>query len=194
MTQIRWPFARLLACALLVGSAGHAAAQKKAAPPATPPAAPATGQEAPPQQTSATYEDWIVRCETRPGPPVQKACEMVQFTQLKGQQGVLTQIAIGQPVKGQPIRVAMQVPISMWLPTGVKLVMNDKDEGTLAEFKWCVPTACFGIVEIKDDVLNKWRSASEPGKLLFKDGNQRDIALPVSFKGFATAYDALAKQ
>jgi invasion protein IalB len=119
---------------------------------------------------------------------------MVQFTQLKGQQGVLTQIAIAHPVKGQPIRIVIQVPISMWLPTGVKLALNDKDPGIHAEFKWCVPAACFAIVEVKDDVLKKWRTAGEPGKLLFKDGNQRDIALPMSFKGFATAYDALAKE
>ena len=88
MTRCMWRSSRIVACALLVGPAGSVAAQ---------PAAPA------PQQTAATYEDWIVRCETQPGPPPQKACEMVQFTQLKGQAGVLTQIAIGHPVKGQPI-------------------------------------------------------------------------------------------
>ena len=37
-----------------------------------------------PQQTTATYEDWIVRCETLSGPPVRKSCEMVQYTQAQG--------------------------------------------------------------------------------------------------------------
>jgi invasion protein IalB len=194
MIPVRWCFGCVVACVVLVGEPGHALAHQRPTPSTPPPPAPAAPQATPPQQTSATYDDWIVRCETRPGPPVQKACEMVQFTQLKGQGGVLTQIAIGQPVKGQPIRVAIQVPISMWLPTGVKLAMTDKDQGILAEFKWCVPTACFGIIEVKDDVIKKWRATSEPGKLMFKDGNQRDIALPVSWKGFGTAYDALAKE
>jgi invasion protein IalB len=189
MTQAHWPLARVLGCALFLVSTGTAGAQQSPFPPI--PGAPAA---AAPQQTAATYEDWIVRCETRQGPPVQKACEMVQFTQLKGHEGVLTQIAIAQPAKGQPHRVAIQVPISMWLPTGAKLALNDKDEGILAEFKWCVPTSCFAITEVKDDVIKKWRTASEAGKLMFKDGGQRDIALPVSFKGFGTAYDALAKQ
>ena len=135
MSVARWPLGRVVACVLL--AAGPAAAQQ-APPPAGPPAVS-------PQQTSATYDDWIVRCESRPGPPVQKACEMVQFTQLKGQAGVLTQIGIGKPVKGQPVRVAIQVPTSVWLPTGVRLQTSDKDEGILAAFKYCVATACFGL-------------------------------------------------
>jgi invasion protein IalB len=184
MNSVRIQLGRVVACALL---AATPAAAQQPAPPASPPTST-------PQQTSATYDDWIVRCESRPGPPAQKACEMVQFTQLKGQPGVLTQIGIAKPVKGQPIRVAIQVPTSVWLPTGVRLQTSDKDEGILATFKYCVATACFGLIDVKDDVIRKWRAASEPGKLVFKDANQRDIALPVSFKGFVTAYDALLKE
>ena len=147
-----------------------------------------------PQQTTATYEDWIVRCETKPGPPVAKTCEMVQFTQVKGQQGVLTQIAIGRPVKGQPIKLVIQVPISVWLPTGAKLVPDSRDVGVSATFKRCIPTACFADVDIKEDTIRKFKAATDSGKLQFQDANQKDVALPVSFKGFGTAYDALSKE
>jgi invasion protein IalB len=193
--MIRSLSAGALACAVVLGQAGQATAQRSNQP-SPPPAPPAAASPAPPQQTAATYEDWIVRCETRQGPPVKKACEMVQFTQLKGQAGVLTQIGIAHPVKGQPISVVIQVPISVWLPTGVKLVTHDKDEGTLATFKWCVPAACFGTAEVKDDTIRKWRAVApgEGPKLLFKDTSQRDVALPVSFKGFGIAYDALMKE
>jgi invasion protein IalB len=119
---------------------------------------------------------------------------MVQFTQIKGQQGVLTQIILGKPVRGQPTRLAIQVPTSSWLPTGVKLVTGDKDPGVHAEFKWCVPNGCIAQTDIKEDSVRKFRTAAEGGKLLFKDASQRDIALPVSFKGFGAAYDALAKE
>jgi invasion protein IalB len=184
MSVVRWHLGRIVACVLLAG--GPAAAQQTAPPAGAPTSSP--------QQTSATYDDWIVRCESRAGPPSHKACEMVQFTQLKGQPGVLTQIAIGKPIKGQPIHVAIQVPTSVWLPTGVRFQSSDKDEGILASFKYCVPAACFGLIDIKDDVIRKWRAASEPGKLVFKDANQRDVALPVSFKGFVAAYEALLKE
>jgi invasion protein IalB len=172
-----WRSSRIVACVLLLGPAGAAAAQ-----PATP------------QQTTATYDDWIVRCETQHGPPPRKTCEMVQFTQVKGQPGVLTQIAIGRPVKGQPIKLVIQVPISVWLPTGVRLHSGGKNPGISATFKRCMPTACFADTDIKDDTIRKFRSATEAGKIEFKDSNQKDIALPVSFKGFGVAYDALSKE
>jgi invasion protein IalB len=80
-----------------------------------------------PQQTTASFDDWIVRCETRTGPPLQKTCEMVQFTQAKGQQGVLSEVAIGRPIKGQPFKIAVQLPIGIWLPAGVRIVAGEKN-------------------------------------------------------------------
>jgi invasion protein IalB len=174
-----------LACMGLVGIPGLAVAQTPASPPAT----------AAPQQTTATYEDWIVRCETQPGPPPQKFCEMVQFTQMKGQGGgVISQIAIGRPVKGQPVKLVIQLPIGVWLPTGIKLTVGAKDPGLLTTFKRCLLSACFADAEIKDDVIRRFRTATEAGQIQFKDGNQKDGSLPVSFKGFGTAFDALAKE
>jgi invasion protein IalB len=172
----------VIACALLVSRAGTATAQ---------PAQQA--HTAPPQQTTATFEDWIVRCETRAGPPKQKVCEMVQFTQVKGRTGVLTQIAIGRPVKGQPIKVVIQVPIGVWLPSGAALAPGGNNGNISADFKRCVPSACFAEVEVHDDTIRKLRAMHEAGKLQFKDGNQKDVAIPVSFKGFGAAYDALSK-
>ena len=147
-----------------------------------------------PQQTTATYEDWIVRCETQPGPPPVRVCEMVQYTQAQGQAGVISQIAIGRPVKGQPIKVVFQVPLGVWLPTGVKLATGAQDAGLAAAFKRCVAAGCFADLEVRDDAIRKLRATSEPGKLQFKDGSTKDVSVPVSFKGFGAAFDALAKE
>jgi invasion protein IalB len=164
----------VLVCALILGTGGDAAAQT-------------------PQQTTATYEDWIVRCETQAGLPPRKSCEMVQYTQVQGQ-GVISQVAVGQPVKGQPIKLVIQVPNGIWLPTGVKLITGTQDSGLFATFKRCLPAGCFADVEVRDDAIKKFRAMSEPGQLQFKDGNLKDVSLPVSFKGFGTAFDALAKE
>jgi invasion protein IalB len=171
---------RVLACALMFGQAGTAAAQ--------------SAQPTTPQQTTATYDDWIVRCETRQGPPAQKTCEMVQFTQLKGRAGVLTQIAIGRPVKARPVKIVIQVPIGVWLPTGVKLVPDGAGAALAATFKRCTPAACFADVDVKDDVIRKFKTAAKPGKLAFRDANQKEVSLPVSFKGFNAAFEALSKE
>ena len=176
-----------------IAQVGIAAAQAPAPPAAATPGAPSA-----PQQTTATYEDWIVRCETHAGPPAQKFCEMVQFTQVKGGQGgqggVVSQIAIGRPVKGQPVKLVIQLPIGVWLPTGIKLLTGAKDPGLLTTFKRCLPQACFTDAEINADMIRKFRTTTEAGQIQFKDGNQKDASLPVSFKGFGTAYDALQKE
>src|SRR5690349_410203 len=111
MIRLRHSFYTLAATALLAGiPIPPAAAQQQ-------PAA-QNGQQ--PQQTTATYEDWIVRCETAQGPPVRKSCEMVQYTQAKGGQGVISQVAIGRASKTDPFKLVVQLPIGIWLPSGVK--------------------------------------------------------------------------
>jgi invasion protein IalB len=146
-----------------------------------------------PQQTTATYDDWTLRCAVLAGPPVQKSCEIVQSTHVQGQTAVLTQIAVGGQRKGTPPRMVIQVPIDVWLPTGVKVLASDKDPGLSAIFKRCMPAACFADVDLRDDVLKRFRTATDAGKLQFKDANQKDLSLPISFKGFDAAYQALPK-
>lgn len=162
------------------------AAQPAAAQPAATPQTP--------QQTTATYEDWIVRCETLAGPPAQKSCEMVQFTHVKGQQAALTQIAIGRPVKGQPVKLVIQVPLGVWLPTGIRFVPGAGEAGLPTTFKRCVQAGCFADTDLKDDMVRKLRATKTAGKIEFKDAGQKDVGLPVSFNGFGAAYDALAKE
>ncbi len=156
---------------------------------------PATAQT--PQRTTATYDDWVVRCETIPAAPPQparKSCEMAQATQMQGQPNPVTQIAIGRASKSEPLKLVMQVPVNLWLAPGVKLVYDEKQPGLAATFKRCVPIGCFGEIDLNDDIVKRLRARTDPGRLEFKDANQRDVAIPVSFKGFSQAYDALSKE
>jgi invasion protein IalB len=75
----------------------------------------------------------------------------------------------------------------------VKLVYDDKEQPLLATFKRCIPAGCFADVDLTADLARKLRARTVNGKFEFKDSTQRDIAIPVSFKGFGTAYDALLK-
>ena len=186
MTKLHHTLYLLASVALLAAvSTAPAAAQQQPAP--------QNGAQTP-QQTTATYDDWIVRCETVQGPPVRKSCEMVQYTQAKGGQGVISQVAIGRISKTDPIKVVVQLPVGIWLPSGIKLVTDAKDPGLLATFKRCLPQACFADVDVSPDTLRRYRTVTDQGSLQFKDGNQKDTTLPVSFKGFGTALDALAKE
>ena len=44
-----------------------------------------------------------------------------------------------------------------------------------------------------DAVIKKLRALTTNGKLQFKDAGDRDVSVPVSFKGFGEAYDTLTK-
>jgi invasion protein IalB len=166
-----WVMKRLLVSVVLATAATAAAAQT-------------------PQRTTATYEDWTVRCEVNDN---LKSCEMAQAMQIKGQAQPVTQIAIGRPAKSDPLKIVFQVPINVWLPGGLKLTADEKDPGIVGIYRRCLPGACIADADLKEDVVKKLRALTENGKLQFKDGGQQDIAIPVSFKGFGQAFDAMLK-
>lgn len=162
-----------------------------AAPPA---ASPAQGNS--PQRTTATYDDWIVQCETQAGAPPRKICEMTQVTQLtvQGKSQPFSRVAILQPAKDQMGTLVVQVPVNASFATNVRVQSSDADQGIAAPFARCVPSGCFAEIELKDDVLRKFRAANAAGKISFADAAGRTLAVPVSFNGFGKAYDALLKE
>jgi invasion protein IalB len=200
------PLAWLLAGALLTGIATTAAAQQApprapaapAAPPRPAPTQPNTQAPGPaeqtPQRTTATYGDWVVRCEIQPGPPPQKACDMEQLAQMQGQPQPISRVAIPLPAKGETAKLIIQLPVNVSLSTAVKLMADSKDAGIAAPFRRCVPAGCFTEIELRDDVQKKFRSVTEPGKMQYRDSAEHDVTIPLSFKGFGQAFDALVKQ
>jgi invasion protein IalB len=172
MSKCRLLASLTLAGIVLAAAAGHATAQ---------------------QSTAATYDDWVVRCVTQAGPPPQKVCDMEQLTQVQGKNTPLSRVAIARPMKAPPIKLVIQLPVNVWLPSGIKIQMSDKDPGFAGVFTYCVPAGCFAEVEASDDTLKKFRAANGPARIVFKNAGQQDIAIPLSFKGFGQAYDALSK-
>lgn len=152
----------VLAAAMLIGAAaGSAFAQT-------------------PQRTTATYEDWTMRCALH---GAAKVCEMQP----------VTQIAIGRQGKSGPLKIAFQVPVNVWLPAGVRLTSDDGHAEVAAGFSRCVPAGCIAETAIKEGVIATLRTKKKNGSLRFKQANKQDVAVPVSFKGFGDAYDAMLK-
>lgn len=176
------------ACGLLFACAA-AQAQTAAAPAPLPPVA------ADPQSTSASYGDWVLRCQ-RLGEPgkERRICEIAQTIQVQGQQTVLAQVAMGRVQPGDPMRLTVVVPSNISLPGFVRIFADDKQaEGFDLAWRRCTPGGCFADAEIKDDMVLKMRARTDKGRLQFKDSTGRDIALPFSLRGLAQALDALAK-
>jgi invasion protein IalB len=158
---------------------------------------PAPQGDAAPQQTTATYADWIVQCQTQAGPPPQKLCDMAQITQVSQGQGKGTpfsRVAVARPVKGQAVKLVVQVPTNVSFATSVRIQTGDDDPGLSAPFARCLPIGCFADFDMKEETLRKFRAASGAGKLSFADAGGHDVAVPLSFNGFGQAFDALGRE
>ena len=189
--------------AALVATAFAASAQQhplgNSPLPRTPPSPAQQMTQAPavveaPQSTTATYADWVVQCQTRAGPPAEKICDMGQVTQLQGKNVPFSRVAVAQPVKGQPIKLMVQLPVNASFAANVRIQASDTDPGVAAPFARCLPGGCFADFDLKDDVVKRMRAASGAGKLSFADAAGHDVSVPISFNGFAQALDALVRE
>lgn len=173
---------------------GVAWGQTKPAAGAAPNAPAPVGAE--PGFTTASYGDWILRCDNATLPSGQKhSCEAVQTLQLQGQQSPFAQVAFGHPDGSAPLHMVIALPVNTVFPSTVKVGLDDKDPKPL-ELAWkrCLPGACFADAVANNDVLGRWRGATAPARLQFTDSAGRDVAVPVSFRGLPQVLDALQKQ
>jgi invasion protein IalB len=204
MTKWTATAATLLTGVLLTGAwlaVRPVTAQQPAPPRPAPRAAPAprpqpTPAPAPPaqgpQRTSATYGDWVVRCEIAEG-QTQKTCDMEQLAQMQGQTSPISRIAIPLPVKGQEAKLIIQLPVNVSFAGGVKIEVDAKDH-LAVPFTRCVPAGCLAETALKEDEMRRFRAETQAGKIVYKNAADQPVTIPLSFKGFGQAYDALIRQ
>jgi invasion protein IalB len=89
---------------------------------------------------------------------------MAQSTQVQGRNLPFSRVAIAHPVKGQPVRLVVQVPVNITFAINVRIQTGDADAGVAAPFAGCTPNGCFAEFDIKDDVLKKFRAAISAGQ------------------------------
>ena len=180
----------MLASALLASATPGTASAQTAKPAAVPPAP----VSADPSVTTASYGDWTARCEKGAGDKAQRICEAVQTVQLPNQQVAVAQIAFGHATSAEPLKLVVVLPVDVWFPSTVRISTGDKDPAGV-ELAWrrCLPVGCFAESAGSDEAARRWRTESGQGRIVYKDGLNRDVTLPVSFRGLAQALDALAR-
>jgi len=152
--------------------------------------APAAAPSSQPEMTTATYQDWLMRCAQPSGKP--KVCEVAQTIQMEGQTGAVAVIAIGKVEPGDPLHLTIQLAAGVWLPAGVKLEYSDKAPPVSLEFKRCLQ-GCFAETDIDKALEQGLRNAAGPGSITFESGARKPVTLQISFKGFSAALDASLK-
>ena len=155
-----------------------------------------------PQQTSASFGDWVVRCDhpaSTPQGPAKRVCEAAQSLMIKGQQGPIAQIAFGHPPAdkgGDPaLMLTVLLPVSIAFDKPPRLGAGTDDAGAATlSFRRCLPGGCLADAKPDAVLLKELRGAAKPGHLSFTDAAERTITLPVSFRGLAQALDDLARE
>ena len=148
------------------------------------------------QTTTAVFGDWTLRCQkSGVGAQARRSCEIDQSATVQGQSAPFSQIAVGKATPNDPLRVTVLVPANVAFPSSVRLLFDEKDNQSI-DLIWarCLPGGCFAVETLTDEMLKRWRTLTPPAKASFKNGAGQDVVIPVSFRGFAQAIDALAKE
>ncbi|TDT88806.1 invasion associated locus B family protein [Azorhizobium caulinodans] len=164
-----------------------------AAPAAAPAKGPELGEDGP-SRTTATYDDWVVRCERSEVVGGAKVCEAAQTLQIgNAQQQLGAQVVFGRLTKEAPMRIVVQLPVGVWLPNGARFVLpGDKPRTIAMPYKFCI-RACIADADLSADDVAALNTNAGPAKLEFLDRNQQPVALEISFKGLPAALAARDK-
>jgi invasion protein IalB len=153
---------------------------------------PRTG-DAEPSSTSASYGDWIMRCQRLgEGADAERVCEVAQLIHAQDQQNPVAQVAIGRLKKTDPLHLTIVLPVNITLPTPPSLSLNGKDVDGL-NFVWlkCLPGGCYANALLTDDVVRRWKDEKDARRITWNDGSGRESAVALSFNGLGSAIDAL---
>jgi invasion protein IalB len=191
--RMLWGAAQIV---LLQLGLNNAASAQTAPAPAVPSAASPSASDEKPQRTTASYDDWILKCDKRVGPPPEKSCDIEQVVQaqLQGKNVPFSLIVVPRPVNPKSIKMMVQLPVNVSLRGNVILQADKADPGVAVPFARCVAAGCIAEFDLKEDVVKKLRSAAGAGSITFKNSNEQDVVVPLSLKGLAPALDALAKE
>jgi invasion protein IalB len=146
-----------------------------------------------PERTTATFGDWILRCEMPPA-PAKRACEVALILTAQGQTSAIAQVALGRASSdGQPMTIVLPHNISL---LSKPRVLSGKSDATALEFTWqrCTPGACFASAVPQSDTVVKLGAQAEAGKIVYKNAAEQEVVLPMSIRGLTQALEALLKE
>ena len=192
------PLLRQAGIVLVVSTAGlpAALAQSAAGKPAAPPVASPAPVPAEPGMTTASFGDWTLRCQRLDADgKVGRVCEVGQTLQVQGQAAPIAQVAIGRLKSTDPLRLTAVLPVSIAFPGSVQIASDEKDAKPV-DLPWrrCLPSGCVADVALDEDALKRWRGPGQGGRIVFKDASERELTIPLSFRGLGQALDALARE
>ena len=108
-----------------------------------------------------------------------------------GQQGVAMVLSVGRDPEGKSWRVAAELPISAWLPNGVKLQDGANTVIAPMVFTACRPQLCGAAAVLDAAAMAKLKGVGEKLYALYRTQAGQNVRVAVPMNGFPAALDAL---
>ena len=193
----RATFAPVLAFLAILGGpppSAWAQAPSRTTPPAAVPtqlpASPGEDGAAPrPDRTTASYGDWVLRCDLSNGG--ERVCEVAQTIQ-DGRSQVLALLTARRGTPDGRITFTAQVGPNATVTEPARLVIEDQAALSFA-FRRCMPRGCFAEVQLPDTEATTVARRNDAAKLDFRDSEGTLVSIPVSLRGLAPSLDALRR-
>ncbi len=164
------------------GASGEAAAKK--------PPEPVSND---PQMTTATYGDWVERCQrVSIGGEARRVCEVALTVVASGQTSPLAEIAVGRARKGAPLRLTLVLPVNVSFPSAPKITVEGGDPVDM-DWRRCMPAGCFAEAGFGVDSQRAFREA-KTAKVESKSANGAAFNFEISLRGLPQALDALLRE
>ena len=177
----------------LLGAPGLYGAEKAKPAPEPAPKKDAEPVSSDPQLTTATFGDWVERCQrVAAAGEARKVCEVALTITATGQNAPLAELALGRARKADPIRLTVVLPVNVGFPSAPRLTL---DGGEALELVWrqCVPAGCFAEAGLSGEQLSALREA-KAAKIESKAAGGQAFNFAASLRGLPQALDAMARE
>ncbi|WP_119166740.1 invasion associated locus B family protein [Algihabitans albus] len=141
-----------------------------------------------PSMVTEAYGNWLYRCVRVEGD--RRLCEVAQDVTAfqEGQPSTVLRIAITQDVGGEH-RLVIVTPLSVHLPTGLRLSVDDEKSESFA-YQICDQAGCWIETTVEQQLIDQLRRGAE-GKAVFALRGGRELEVLFSLEGITAALGAL---
>lgn len=140
------------------------------------------------------YEAWTLRCEARAD---LKVCGAMSTITLKDQDGnpEIAMVAMLRSIpRSDKFQLSIDLPLSVWLPSGVSLTDSKGKELLRLPFLACHSKGCQAGAIVTRDQIKPLIEAGDPLTAVYQLQIHKRVQLGFSMKGFAEAYAELVKR
>ena len=134
--------------------------------------------------TLGAYGEWQHQCLEQASGQRECFISQIAISQQSRVKGLMTIVK-----SGQGFAARFEVPIGVYLPTGLALTIDGKDYG-VALFERCFPDRCIAFADLKNETVTVLRRG-KVATLIVHSGPGQRIFLPISLEGVTAGIRAL---